>query len=190
MNGYALLVTGIASLCAAFLVATLVWSILVPTHRLWPPSRVTLLTQLMVWPPTVAIFVAVILVGIAEWNVLEWPDWLRFGIGLPLILAGNVIVWRAAFGIGMGATSGARDELKTSGPYRWSRNPQYVADMGILFGWGTLFGSPSAWIIAAGGIAVLAIAPFAEEPWLEKVYGDAYRRYCNHTPRFLGLARS
>ena len=121
--------------------------------------------------------------------MLDWPLQFRWGVGLPLILAGNAVVWPAAFGIGLDATSGAKAELKTDGFYRWSRNPQYVADMGILVGWTILSASPAAWIIGIGSIFVFALTPFAEEPWLEKVYGTPYRAYRRRTPRFLGRPR-
>jgi len=175
----------VALSCHLFLGAILIWSILFPQRRIWPPRRVTWLTQMMVWLPTIAIFAAAALVGLLEWNALDWPVWFRFGLGLPLILSGNIVVWRAAFGIGMDTTSGARSKLKTDGFYRWSRNPQYVADIAILIGWAVLSGSSSVWIVALGGVAVLALAPFAEEPWLEEVYGSPYRRYRDRTPRFL-----
>ncbi|MCK0166695.1 isoprenylcysteine carboxylmethyltransferase family protein [Jannaschia sp. S6380] len=186
MSAFVASVTFLALISATFLGAVLVWSIFFPSRRLWPTGRVTPFTQIKIWSPTVAIFAAASLVGIIEWNALDWPGWLRFGVGLPLILAGNLIVWRAVFGIDMDATSGARSHLKTDGLYRYSRNPQYLADMGILIGWAVLSASPSAWIIAAGGFAALALAPFAEEPWLEDVYGEAYRCYRNRVPRFLG----
>ncbi len=35
------------------------------------------------------------------------------------------------------------------------------------------------------GLVILIMAPFAEEPWLEETYGEAYRRYRARTPRFL-----
>jgi protein-S-isoprenylcysteine O-methyltransferase Ste14 len=28
-----------------------------------------------------------------------------------------------------------------------------------------------------------------EEPWLERAYGDAYKRYCEAIPRFFNFAR-
>ena len=87
--------------------------------------------------------------------------------------------------IGMAATSGEATGLVTSGLYRWSRNPQYVADMAILIGWGVL--SASLWTIPilAVGLAVLVIAPLAEEPWLEEVYGEQYRSYKKIVRRYL-----
>ena len=87
-------------------------------------------------------------------------------MGLPLIGAGNAVVWPAALAIGLDATSGAAAELKTDGFYRWSRNPQYVADMAVLLGWTILSASAAVLIIATGGVIAFALAPFAEEPWL------------------------
>ena len=179
----------VALLCEAALGAALVWSILFPDRRVWPPDRVTSLSQVMVWLPTLAAFSGAVIVGIAEWNALDWPLWFRWGIGLPMILAGNAVVWLAAFGIGLEATSGAKAELKTDGFYRWSRNPQYVADMGILIGWAILSASPGAWIVGIGGVTLFALAPFAEEPWLEIVYGAPYQSYRKRASRFFGVPR-
>jgi protein-S-isoprenylcysteine O-methyltransferase Ste14 len=190
MNDFAPFALTVALFCEAALIAVLVWSILMPDRRLWPPRQVNWLSHLMVWLPTLAVFGGAIVVGIDEWNDLGWPLWLRWGVGLPLILAGNAVVWPAVLGIGLDATSGAKAELKTDGFYRWSRNPQYVADMGILVGWAILAGSPSAWIIGTGGVIAFALAPFAEEPWLEDVYGASYRTYRKCAPRFLGKRRS
>lgn len=87
--------------------------------------------------------------------------------------------------IGHGATSGEVAELKTDGHYRYSRNPQYVADMAILIGWAILSASGWAAIIAAVGVLVLASAPLAEEPWLEDTYGADYRTYKSKVPRYI-----
>jgi len=80
------------------------------------------------------------------------------------------------------------DELIDSGIYAWSRNPQNV-------GWGlALLG-----IAVAGrsGYGLLLVVLFAlvihvytvklEEPYLEEVYGEAYRRYRSQTNRYFGF---
>jgi protein-S-isoprenylcysteine O-methyltransferase Ste14 len=59
--------------------------------------------------------------------------------------------------------------------------------MGLLIGWAILSALPAVWIIATGGVVAFALAPFAEEPWLEKVYGEPYRRYLKRVPRFFGF---
>jgi protein-S-isoprenylcysteine O-methyltransferase Ste14 len=93
------------------------------------------------------------------------------------MVAGNLVVWMGGRRIGLGATIGEVAELKTDGLYRYSRNPQYVADLAILVGWAVL--SASGWVvfISMFGVLVLAVAPFAEEPWLEGTNGADYRTY-------------
>lgn len=169
--------------CAG-LAAMLIWSIAYPNRRLWPPRQITVGNQIGVWSATLAIFCSAIVLGIADWNGLSINAAIRWSLGLPMILLSNVAVWSGVFQIGVAATSGAADELKTDGLYAWSRNPQYVADIIMLAGWGILSASLWALPVVAGGIVVLALAPLAEEPWLEEVYGEIYRRYRMRVRRF------
>lgn len=177
------LATGLSATIA--LLAMLLWSIAFPDRRLWPPEKSTLLNQLVVWGLTIATFASALALGVVDWNSLEWPSTLRWGLGLPLIVAGNLVVWKAVFNIGMKATSGEADELKTDGFYRYSRNPQYMADIVILIGWAVLCASISSLPVVATGIAVLLIAPLAEEPWLKRVYRTPYRDYLQEVRRYL-----
>jgi len=179
----------VALLCEAVLGAALIWSILFPKRRLWPLRRESTLSFLMVWLIPLAVFVCAFIAGIAEWSMMGWPVLLQWGVGVSLILLGTVIVWLAVFNIGLKATSGVEAELKSEGVYRWSRNPQYVAYMSILLGWAILSGSSAAWVIGVVGVALFAVAPFAEEPWMKGVYGEAYQAYKARTPRFIGIPR-
>ena len=184
----ALVILAVSLTAIVFLAMILVRSIVVPEQRLWPVGRITPANQAMIWLPTLAVFGGGLLLGVLDWNGLGWPAWLRWGLGFPLVLAGNSVVWRGVLGIGVRATSGEIASLKTDGLYRWSRNPQYVADVAILIGWATLMASAWVWPVAIGGVAVLVLAPFAEEPWLMEQYGEAYERYRERTARFIGPA--
>jgi protein-S-isoprenylcysteine O-methyltransferase Ste14 len=78
--------------------------------------------------------------------------------------------------------------LVTTGLYRFSRNPMYVGVIVILIGWAIGFRSPDLAIYAV----VVAIAFHLrvrshEEPWLERTFGDAWRRYKAAVPRWFGL---
>lgn len=163
----------------------LVWSILFPQRRLWPPQTISVANQIGIWGPTLAIFGSALVLGIVDWNSMRLNATLRWSLGLPIIILSNLVVWSGVFQIGIVATSGAADELKTGGLYAWSRNPQYVADIFMLAGWGILSASFWALPIVLGGAAILALAPFAEEPWLEKIYGMQYRRYRRQVRRYL-----
>ncbi|MCZ6765228.1 MAG: isoprenylcysteine carboxylmethyltransferase family protein [Alphaproteobacteria bacterium] len=167
------------------LLAAIIWSIALPDRRLWPPKTSSLWSKLIVWALTLVIFGSAITLGLADWNGLQWPWFIRWGVGLLLIISGNFVVWWGVAQIGMRATSGDATGLRTDGLYRYSRNPQYVADMAILIGWIIL--SASVWVlpVAAIGVLLLAIVPLAEEKWLEEMYGENYRVYRSKTRRYL-----
>ena len=167
------------------LISMLVWSIMCPARRVWPPDNFNMKTPVVAWLLTVGIFVSAIALGAFGWGSLELPMWLRWGVGLPFVIAGNLVVWWGVHRIGMDATSGAEAELITTGIYSVSRNPQYVADICILIGIGLLSAALWVWPIIAIGAVALILAPFSEEPWLQEKYGAAFEAYCSTTRRFL-----
>ena len=169
---------------AAGTLAAIVWSIAHPSRRIWPPDRYTALTPIFVWVPTLTLFGILIVLGLMGWGDFPISDWVRFGIGLPLILIGNVAVWTEVFYFGIPLTSGAVGDLRTDGLYRYSRNPQYITDIAILTGWALLSASLIALPASVGGIIVLLVAPLAEEKWLETQYGEAYRKYKTTVRRY------
>ena len=119
------------------------------------------------------------------WNDLNWPVTLRWLLGGVLLVGGNLVVLRGFFFIGAKATSGGIDKLKTEGLYKFSRNPQYVADVAILLGVFILSASSVSLPVVTVGVLALLIAPFAEEPWLRSTYGKAYEDYVKVTRRYL-----
>lgn len=180
---YLILLVGL--LAGAYMLGMLLWSIVQPKRRIWPPDDATTAIKFRVWFMTILIFAAAFFLGVLDWNRFDWPASVRWVIGLPLIIIGNIVVWRGVHKIGMGATSGEATGLKTDGLYKWSRNPQYMADIIILIGWGILAASLWTIPVLAVGLAVLLVAPLAEEPWLEEIYGQAYRDYKSSVRRYL-----
>lgn len=179
------LVLTVGLLSGCYMFAILTWSIVIPYRRLWPPKNATDSVKFRIWIITVLIFATAFGLGVMDWNRFDWPAAVRWGFGLPAVVVGNLVVWRGVHLIGMAATSGEATGLKTAGLYSISRNPQYVADVLILVGWGVL--SASLWTLPILGLGtlVLLVAPFAEEPWLEQAYGDQYRRYKSKVRRYL-----
>jgi protein-S-isoprenylcysteine O-methyltransferase Ste14 len=80
--------------------------------------------------------------------------------------------------------------LLSAGPYRYSCNPIYLAELVIWLGWMAYYGS----FVLAGTFAVMAllIGPIIvprEERGLEARFGDEYREFRRTTPRWLGKPR-
>lgn len=179
-------ITILGLIAGGYMFGILLWSIQYPERRMWPPKeKATGGLKFLVWFMTSAIFAAAFFLGVMDWNRFEWPALIRWGLGLPLIIIGNIVVWRGVHKLGMAATSGEATGLKTDGLYNWSRNPQYVADIIILIGWGILAASFWTLPILVIGLAVLMVAPLAEEPWLEEIYGQVFRDYRLRVRRYL-----
>lgn len=105
-----------------------------------------------------------------------------FVVGFGLALRWTVLLgWRNAFGEARG--------LKTEGPFAWSRNPIYVVSIVGMLGWGVIVGSAYLTILLCLWALFYIGAPFLEEPWLEKEYGDDFNKYKERVPRFVGSLR-
>ena len=169
---------------AVMAIAAIVWSAALPKRRVWPPRRYTKMTPLVVWAPTYALFGVLIALGVLGWGDVGLPIWIRFGIGAPLIILGNIAVWSEVMKFGLAQTGGAPGTLRIEGLYRYSRNPQYLADIGIIAGWSLLAAAPWAFVVAGPAIIALLAAPFAEEHWLRERYGATFDAYAAHVPRF------
>lgn len=103
---------------------------------------------------------------------------------------GLVLLAVAMGGLGMKRSVGRQvGDLKLSGLYRWSRNPQIVAYGLVVTGYALLWPSWSGalWVILYALIGHTMV--LTEEAHLERVYGQAYVAYCSHTPRYLGLPK-
>ena len=75
--------------------------------------------------------------------------------------------------------------LVVRGPYRFVRNPMISGVVFVLFGEALVLRSMphAAW--AAGFLVLnLIYIPLVEEPMLEARFGESYREYRRHVPRF------
>lgn len=170
--------------------ALLLVSIVSPARRVWPPPGRRTWQYRVVWTLVDVATVGILVVGVLDWNALGVDPRVRLPIGGLLALGGGAFALWGIRHLSWHASLGLEAELVRSGPYRWTRNPQYVGDIVMLVGWAIVFGSLLAGILCALGIAWFAVAPLAEEPWLRAQYGEAYERYREEVPRFLGRVRS
>jgi len=77
--------------------------------------------------------------------------------------------------------------MKIDGAYQWSRNPIYIVSIIGMFGIGITVASWLVTTLLALWALFYLLAPFLEEPWLEKQYGDEYLAYRKRVPRFFKL---
>lgn len=76
--------------------------------------------------------------------------------------------------------------LVTSGPYRWSRNPMYVAVTAVLAGWALLFGSRTLGLYTLLVFVAFWIrVRFVEERWAAHRFPLEWPSYRSRTPRWL-----
>jgi protein-S-isoprenylcysteine O-methyltransferase Ste14 len=181
----------LAIVCAALLwpIGSAVWSILVPERRTWPPLRregfVYRVNSLL--GPAISVGLAV--VSILGWNSLGLGPWLRFGVGGVLFGLGAYLALGGALGLGAERNMGHEGELLESGPYRFSRNPQYVGSVLGYLGLALLCNSaPGLATTLLSSVWFLSL-PFAEEPWLREKLGAPYEAYAARVPRYLPLFR-
>jgi protein-S-isoprenylcysteine O-methyltransferase Ste14 len=80
-------------------------------------------------------------------------------------------------------------KLALSGPYRWSRNPQYLG--WFLFLLGFALNDWSLWCLAA--LLVVAVSlhllVLVEEEHLYQVFGEQFANFCRNVPRYAGWGR-
>ena len=167
------------------LIAAITLSVVNPIRRIWPPLARQTWQYYFVWVPTLLTFLGLILVGILDWNSLGLPAPFRWPLGILLVFIGNVLAWVGVAQLSLRTTSGAEGALITDGLYRHMRNPQYLGDILILFGWSVWTGSLWAIPLTLGAIFVFILTPFAEEPWLRQCHGSDYDKYRENVPRFL-----
>jgi len=162
-----------------------IWSVAFPEKRIWPPPQKRSWQYILTWGCFYSIFALNAALFVLDWNSWMFSSPLRLVVGVPLALIGGLLVGWGVATLGVTNTSGLGERFVCSGPYRFTRNPQYLGDMILFFGLSMIANSLFLWVAHALIILAFAAAPLAEEPWLEDQYGDAYKEYKRNTSRFL-----
>ncbi|MFI2206200.1 methyltransferase family protein [Streptomyces sp. NPDC020192] len=121
------------------------------------------------------------------WRTGHWWPPLRL-LGLLPLAAGAAVILQAYArfaleGLGTPAPVAPPERLVVSGPYRYVRNPIYLAVVAVLAGQGLLLARPVLFAYAAGAWAVsLAFVRGYEEPRLVCRFGSEYERYRRAVP--------
>lgn len=165
----------------------LLFSLMIPKIRMWPPPEKKTWQFYYVW-----VFYTIGALGVPVIGILDWGSLGLRHLGLTLIGAVVLLIavplgeWGVRT-LNVHQTLGLTGTMLTTGPYRYTRNPQYVAEILIYIGIILVTKSLFAVVIGAIMMSWFIMAPFAEEPWLTQQFGKQYEDYCNNVPRFIGL---
>jgi protein-S-isoprenylcysteine O-methyltransferase Ste14 len=167
------------------MLAAVVWSVAFPARRFWPPPGKRSFQYWLTWIAFWLVSAINLALLFLDWNSWHYQSDLRLIVGIPLALIGLILACWGIGSLGISNTSGLKDGIVASGPYRFTRNPQYVGDILIYVGLSVVANSLYLWICHALLMMVFVITPLAEEIWLEEQYGTTYLEYKKQAPRFL-----
>ena len=175
--------------CELLLLVLILVSIFYPGRRIWPPPRKWSWEYIVVWGLTFMAIGGIVVLALFTWDTFIIGYWWVRALGIVLFIGGNGLALWGLAELGAYASSGLEYRLVTSGPYKYTRNPQYLGDIIALIGAILMVNSLYVTIPSLLGILLFGLPPFAEEPWLREKYGDEYIEYCRRVPRFIRLRR-
>jgi protein-S-isoprenylcysteine O-methyltransferase Ste14 len=152
----------------------LVWAVLVLAILVVLPWLVSQLGPRWGWSQAVP----------ATWNLTGLVS-VAIGLGLySWCLFFHFKSYRAPVRIGF-----APPHLVVAGPYRYSRNPMYLAGLFAWLGWTVFYGSPAVLIglVLFWSTFTLQVIP-REERQLQALFGDEYLEYKRSVRRWIGRA--
>ena len=154
-----------------------------------------LVKTIIVLPGTALVFVPAIILVVAHklnfWDQFVTPDRVLFWLALlPACIGLGLAIWTVRlfikFGNGTPAPWDPPQKLVIRGPYRHVRNPMITGVLFMLLAEAMLFQS---WLLVLWmGIFFISNAiyfPLVEEKDLEQRFGDDYRTYKTHVPRWI-----
>lgn len=121
---------------------------------------------------------------------LASPNGLALGVGVTFVAIGLALVVLSIRRFRLAGTSVVPGEPSTTlvvvGPYRFTRNPIYIGFVLLYFGLAIVL--TSLWVLLLL-IPVLIVLQRGvverEETYLERQFGEAYRKYQARVPRWL-----
>jgi protein-S-isoprenylcysteine O-methyltransferase Ste14 len=188
--GMAAVLFTIGAVIAVALLSLLVLTLLSRSFRIWPTPGEGTWQSYVFWPLFRSLNVLCFAVALTErTSFLGLPMWLR--IVAFALLAASLAVFMYSFRVlGRDNSYGARDGLVTGGIYRWTRNPQNAMLVVVYGCLAFAVDGAATYLLCAAMMAVYILMVLVEEPWLEAIYGEPYRRYCARVPRFFNWRRA
>lgn len=143
-------------------------------------------------PPLVMAIFAIVMWAVAQITPSIDLGSLSNVISRMFLVAGFAILFVAAFYFFKAKTTlnpmnpNSSSSLVTTGLYKFSRNPIYVADVLFLLSWGFYLSNPVSLIVILGFMPYLnrfQIEP--EERALEQLFGEGYVAYKDNVRRWI-----
>jgi protein-S-isoprenylcysteine O-methyltransferase Ste14 len=128
-----------------------------------------------------------VVAGVVPWALTRWDArawWLPLRVVGVVVLAAAAVALVHAFarfvleGLGTPAPIAPADHLVVGGPYRFVRNPMYLAVVGAVAGQALVLGRVV--LLAYAGVLAVVFGAFVhlyEEPTLRRQFGDDYEGY-------------
>lgn len=149
--------------------------------------------KLIIPPPVQGIIIALTMWALARWTpglAFDFPGraalvWVFGLVGVAMEIVAGLMFLRAKTTVNPMRPANAK-HLVTTGLYRISRNPMYLALLLVLIAWGLHLANPLNGIVLAAW--VLYITEFQikpEEAALHKKFGADYEAYCRRVRRWL-----
>ena len=143
------------------------------------------------WPPL--IYAAAILTAIAlAWMIPlggELPGWFRY-VGVIILLVGLALDCSAMIAMRRNHANilphRAATVLVTSWPFSISRNPIYLGNTLALIG--AAFACDNPWLVALSAVTIPVVTILAiqrEGAHLAELFGETWRDYATHVPRWV-----
>lgn len=172
-----------------YLLAALLISIRRPRRRIWPPPGQRSWQFWSIWIATAVAFLGSVGLAFLDYGSFLFDHVAWRWIGGALIVLGTALADWGVRTLTSRTSRGLGGRFRWRGPYRWTRNPQYLGHMAVVLGVMLGFDSTLVVIIGLLAIACLTLTPIAEEPWLAERYGEEYQEYLRRVPRFIGRPR-
>ncbi len=160
-------------------------SLTFPHRRIWPPPRKNSWQFLMSWTLFYAPKFTTCAVAVVSWNSWQFPPAIRGVLGIPLFLMGVALTLWGFISLGIANYHGLTGGFKIHGPYRFTRNPQYLGSMISCLGLIFLVNSFYITILLSINLISYVFMVLSEESWLIERYGTEYLHYKAQTRRFL-----
>lgn len=136
------------------------------------------------------LLLALLALGLVLLPPCAQSNWL---VGAPLLLAGlGLRVWaRSCIGMHTRGAQWAAPALVVTGPYARMRHPLYASNglVGLAFAWFHLGAGITLSLFTLVFFAFLAVLARAEDRWLGRRFGDAWRDWAARVPAW-GWARA